>query len=110
MTCSVSFHIYYVIKKGDLIIFESPEGFLKDRSIWTTTSFIDNKEIAFYVSDEVLYLVIEIFQGYEHAELYKAQWFNIMEPYGKRGWWYDTCATIDGKRAPHDVHIKRIND
>lgn len=99
-----------MIKKGDLIVFESPEGFFKDGSIWTTTSFIDDKDIAFYVSSEAFYLVVETFQGYKRTRLCKAQWFNIMEPYGKRGWWYDTCVTLDGKRTPHSVHIKCISD
>jgi len=99
-----------VIKKGDLIIFESPKGFFKDGSIWTTTSFIDSKDIAFYVSSEAFYLVVETFQGSKHTKLCKAQWFNIMEPYGKRGWWYNTCTTLNDKRAPCNIRIKRIND
>ena len=98
-----------MIKKGDLIMFYGPEFYFKNRLVWTTDSFLSYSDLAFYISNTEIYVVVDIFQAKSYRDSdYNDKWYNIMEPHGVCGWWWD--AKLEISENYEAVKIKKVND
>jgi hypothetical protein len=98
-----------MIKKGDLIMFYGPEFYFKNKLVWTTESFLSYSDISFYISSNEMYVVIDIFKtsGY-HDNYHSNKWYNIMEPHGICGWWWDAKLSINENYEA--VRVKKVSD
>lgn len=98
-----------MVKKGDLIMFHGPEFYFKNKLLWATDSFLSYSEVAFYISSNEIYVVIDIFETKSYRGSHEGnKWFNIMEPYGICGWWWDISLAINEEYS--GVRIKKVND